>query len=714
MLLVLARHRSTASHPEAHLPRFLAVPEPFYDENRKKTQKSAWVVDIGSLTFQPVDGQAGSWRLKSKHIFTPLVEYSSNKVTNFWDLVQRRVAEDCLPNDVALATPKDEQIQWLTLCAMRENTEADIVLLQKRDFFPTLPGDVRDIVDDPGKNPDPELQQIVDRIIWKGDFQTLSYVPGSVIQKVMTQSKLYDADDKSPLSLSDESKRALVYVGIRYDEEQSEYLINGVPLDPNKLYSVVTSDFLGGGDTGYPDLAAAQLNAPVTPADLDNKLWKVSSIVCRKLAGPAQADADCLDPIAKRPYFDEIALKPRSTRNLKTPWEQLESWNLFDNPRPVPGDPSRMNPRPGPAAGEAAQKRVEQRPLWDFTLVKWTLGITALGHNRTDFDVQNDFAGVAAPTVSAVRSSTFTSDLQARYSRDWLYNQILLIPAYTYNTQYKGQPDDSHQINQLANLGMFDLAGVHLWNRRAPEHFDSIITAHFETPLAKTFNAFPLGTTHTGAHGETIKDQLRFGQDRSYTLLLRPGIRWVRRKSSAEIGPEWGHEWDALEGFIFATGGQQTPCLATATVTISQCVKNAVKADPQSITPASNAISQRSGHNHAGAYWKLNLTVPFHPKVSYVFTDSGDWFFVHYHTDNSTDTRFRDVEQHQLKFTIFPSLSIGPELDLLFYKNSSAGSLMGHFLRQDQVVMKAQFGFDLFNGRKLWQQMKYAPPASSK
>jgi len=83
-----------------------------------------------------------------------------------------------------------------------------------------------------------------------------------------------------------------------------------------------------------------------------------------------------------------------------------------------------------------------------------------------------------------------------------------------------------------------------------------------------------------------------------------------------------------------------------------------------------------------------------------MFHDSGDWFFVHLHTDNSTDTRFRDVEQHQLKFNLFPSFSIWARGDLLFYKNASVAQLPSRFLRQDQVMMKAQFSFDLFNSRK--------------
>jgi 5'-nucleotidase-like protein len=708
------QRKGAAAKTEKHPAKFLAIPEPFYDEKRKDRDGSPWIVDIGSLTIYLPKAQGGSWHLRETHFGKP-VDYGSRAAPHFWDAVQRRVAQNCLPQTVIGNTPKEEQIEWLTLCAMQDSVGADIALLQRRDFFPTLPGDAQDLVDDVDKTTDPTLQQIVERIIWKGDFLIVSHVPGSVIQKIMVQSKVYDSDDKASLSLSDEKNRGLLYVGIHYDDEQKEYLVNGVPLDPNKLYSVVTSDFVSGGDTGYPDLASAQANPPVTPQDLGKELLKISSAVCGKLAGSKhRAAIDCLDSIHGKDYFDEIALTPRNTKSVNTPIEALKSWNFFHHPGPVPGDPSQLTALPTPSASVAADKTVEQRPLWDFALTKWTLGITALGHSQTDYDVQNSFSGVSAAGVSAVRSSTWSSDMQAQYARNWQHNQILLIPAYTFNTQYKGQADDARQINQQTDLGMFDLAGVHLWNGRGPEHFDTVLSAHFETPLARIFNAFTLASTHLGQHGETIKDQLRFAQDHSYTELLRPGLRWLRRKSSIEIGPEWGHEWNALEGFTFTTAGTSTTCLATATVSISQCVKNAVKANPSSITAASEVASLRAGHNHSGMYWKLNLTVPFHPIVSYVFTDTGDWFFVHFHTDNSTDTRFRDVEQHQLKLTLFPSLSIGPEVDLLFYENASAGNLGGRFLRQDQVMMKAQFNFDVFNYRKLRQQLKYAPALGSK
>lgn len=78
------------------------------------------------------------------------------------------------------------------------------------------------------------------------------------------------------------------------------------------------------------------------------------------------------------------------------------------------------------------------------------------------------------------------------------------------------------------------------------------------------------------------------------------------------------------------------------------------------------------------------------------------------------DTRFRDIEQHQLKLDIFPSLSIGPEVHPLLYKNASTTLLLGRFLRQDTVMMKAQFSFDHCNARKLRDQIEYLPPAPSK
>lgn len=361
---------------------------------------------------------------------------------------------------------------------------------------------------------------------------------------------------------------------------------------------------------------------------------------------------------------------------------------------------AKLKPKPPASTRLAPQQAVEHRPPWDLKVTKWTLGIAALGHNGTDFDVRNNFSGITTPGVNAFRSTTWTSDFQAQWTRNWQNHQFFVAPAYSYNIQNRGQPDDVRQVNQIADLGILDIGYAYLWHGAGPEHTESVLTLHFETPLARTFTAFPLATTHTGPHGEQIRDQIRFALDRSYTEFVRPGFRWLRRRSSLEFGPEWAHEWNALEQIDFITNGTVTPCSATAAQPISQCLGNAIRTNPQAITPNSEVDAKRLGRDHAGIYWKLNLTITFHPKVSYVFTDAGDWFLFQFHTDNSTDTFFRDYSQHQLKFNVFPNFSIGPEVDLLFYQNKAVGALRGHFLRQDQAIMKAQFSFDLFNHRK--------------
>jgi len=98
--------------------------------------------------------------------------------------------------DVVATTPKEEQIKWLTLCAMQETVKADIAFLQKRDFFPTLPGDVVDLAGDVDKTADAALQISLTGLL-EGDFLVVSHVPGSVIQKIMSQSKAFRFDDRS-------------------------------------------------------------------------------------------------------------------------------------------------------------------------------------------------------------------------------------------------------------------------------------------------------------------------------------------------------------------------------------------------------------------------------------------------------------------------------------------------------------------------------------
>src|SRR5438045_983694 len=80
-----------------------------------------------------------------------------------------------------------------------QKTHADVALLQKRDLFDQIP---KAIIDR-----DDKVQQILDRLIWKGDLVMLTDVPGSALKKALKQSKAYAAEDSSTLSLADERWR---------------------------------------------------------------------------------------------------------------------------------------------------------------------------------------------------------------------------------------------------------------------------------------------------------------------------------------------------------------------------------------------------------------------------------------------------------------------------------------------------------------------------
>lgn len=692
-------------------PRLLGVPSPFF--TRKVAPR--WAVDIGSLSINFLPQPALAWEIQSNHLQKESQVGSAKiEAPNFWQAVQSKLQGSCLPSrmevrgDPLSRERRTENIRVLALCAMQHYTGADVALLQQRDFFVDLPRLSGDVDDPELKQRDPSLQQILDRVVWKGDLLTLLYVPGSAIKAAMDHSREFEAEDRSKLSLPAEKERGLVYLGVTFDSERREYIINGMPLDSSKLYAVATSDYIGAGDTGYPYLAAAQLKPPVSPTDFDGRLNTIASVVCRELAGH-NAPADCLEPLARDDYFDRLAgVAPNDLRPGNTPARDLWRWSIFHHASAVPGEVVRNE-----SVTDAAQRTVEQRPIWDFNLQKWSIGVTTVGHNDSDFDIQNNFSGITTPGVNAFRSTTIATDFLAQWSRSWGHGQFFIAPSYTYNVQDRGQPDNLRVINQVADIGALDVGYVYRVGGRSAEELDGVFSHHFETPLTQAFNAFTLSSTHLGAHGETVPDQIRFELDRSYTELVRPGLRWKKRASSLEFGPQWGHEWNALREIDFTTGKFFTACPTSAALPISQCVKAAVKANPKSITPASVVSTRRDGQDHAGMYWKLNLTVPFHPRVAYVLTDNGDWFFVHYATETSTTTLLRDVSQHQLRFTIFPSFSIGPELDLLLYENKTVGALRGHFLRQNQLIMKAQFNFDWFNRRNVAKQIEYAPPRSA-
>jgi hypothetical protein len=283
-----------------------------------------------------------------------------------------------------------------------------------------------------------------------------------------------------------------------------------------------------------------------------------------------------------------------------------------------------------------------------------------------------------------------------------------------YNEQSNGVANTTPNVVQNMNRWTGDVGVLwNLWGGRSAVRWGPVFTLHTETQLARPFTTFKLGTT-TNVDGHDITDRLTISQNRSFTLLARVGLKSQNQTNMFEVGFETGREFNALKGYEFTNGVTMATCLPDAKATFATCISNASKANPPTITKDSMGTPLYEDRPRAGSYWKWNISIPFHEKVKFEITDDGDFFFADSAQNISTDTRFRDLSKSSLKFTVFPSFSIGPSLQLLLYRNKATRDATGNqtggdFLSQKTFGFEASFSFNWFNRREAGVQIKHKP-----
>lgn len=645
---------------------FVAVPIPYYN-----TSKQQGFVHFGRITAIPKEGL---WGLTSRVIDPVAVPATKAVSQNFWQRLGE-VLPQCLPDDFQSSEQPTglERIKWLTLCAMRVDTAADVALLQKRDFFDQLPLES-------GDSP-PDVQQILNRLIWKADLLTLLYVPGSALKKALQQSKTYQAEDSSALSLADQRWRQLEYLGIKYNAATREYLVNEVPIDDKKIYAVATSDYIGAGDTGYPDLATAALNPRTHAAGFPSKLKPISTVVCRRLY-PKQAKELCNPDLVRDKYLDETYAK--QTPPYKQPSFGKKLWDMFPFKWP-------SKDKSASSISDAMHQEVQERPIWTLSLRNFSLGFNGLTKNLSDADIAAKFSGVPTPGVTARKTSTVTAQIDTRLSRSSHSNEFFVGVGADFREQSTG--DVSPQIVQINNRATGDVGVIHaLRGGRSLTRVGVALYVHLEAPLQKPFSTFTLNA----------QDRLKITQSRNVSILPRLGLRWLNRGNSFEAGIQAGREINAFTGYRFSTNGNIALCTPSSTETFAACVNRLIKAGTVTKDSAASAITEN--RPRAGLYSRVSLTIPLTSKAKYVFNEEGDLFF-NFHGDNAIDTRLRDISKHSLRFNIWPSLSIGPMLQILLYKNK----VNGDFLFQRQFGFETSLSFDLFNRRERGVQIRHKP-----
>jgi hypothetical protein len=512
------------------------------------------------------------------------------------------------------------------------------------------------------------------------------YVRGSALKKALQQSDNFEAEEKATLSLVSDRGRKLETLGISKHPVTQEYLIDDVPLDETKTYTVATTDFIGAGDTGYPDLAGEALNPKVYPAAFPEELVSISSLVCRKLY-PGTADADCLGPIDRNYYLDTTVAAQIE------PQRQPSGFKRFWAALPFKAPDKSSSPK---TIADAVEQGVQHRAIWRLSLKELTFEFNTLHNNFTDDEIDSKFGGNPTSSVQAKQNTTYRTGLDVKLSRSSYKREFFLETGVDFKRQSTGDTPNKFQISQISNRVFGD--GGFFW-RRPGRSFPNVglsISLHTETQLQQPFSTFTL-------NNET-QDLFKIYQPRSLALSPRVGLRWENREHFAEIGVQGGREFDTLLGYRFATTGGEVECLANSARTFAKCIADNSKT-AEGITKDTLVTVVTQDRPRAGLYWKTNLGIPFGPKVKYVLDEEADFLFVNFHQDTSLDTRFRDISKHTLSFSIWPSVSIGPTLRLLFYQNK----VNRDFLIQKEFGIETKVSFDIFNRRETGVQFKNKP-----
>lgn len=672
--------------------QFLAVPAPYFNS---ATRKQA--VHLGTIDATPLEPKLlhkSSWELTAKADAGDPIEDNPDPATDFWKEVKK------LPGCLRSSFDRDEPMEnydnvaylkWLVLCTMQKQLGADAALIQTRDLFDKIPvldkktflnratgskfdADTRD-----------NVQQILDRLIWKGDFLTLIHVPGAALKRVLAQSEAFEAAENAKLALSVDKGRKLETLGIR--KVKGEYFINGLPVQDSRVYTVATTDYIGAGDTGYPDLVKAARNPRNYPAAFTGDLTTISSLVCRKFfKEEADMERYCLAPVQSASYLDTTTL-PQITPY--PPESRLSKiWHASALAWPNDGPDS-------PSLSEGLEHRVQRRSFRAFSLKNFSIGFKDLDNNRTDANLDEKFAGVPTSGVSSKENRNITVGLDTRYSFFADKREFFIGVGIDYDRQATGDPTKATGISLNKNRMFADIGGV-LWRRPGREYpnVGFVASVHGETQLEQPFSAFNLSTE--------AEDQIRITQQRGLLLLGRLGVRWENRSNYFEVGWQAGRELRALRGYLFEnSGGTNVECLVNSAQTLGDCISENSKPPNGLITASSVPSALLQGRPRAGMYWNHGFVFPILKNLKYEFTQDADFFFVHFHRDTSIDTRFRYNAKNRLSFMIWKNFSIGPALDLFMYQNKVNRS----FLFQRSFGIETKVNFDIFNRREKGAQI---------
>jgi hypothetical protein len=614
--------------------------------------------------------------------------------------IARKVLEKTVGPRAKVDADPEEALRQATLATLLKSTHADVAMLQKIDFWfggeltpcllkrlhtSTMPDKAPALCQ--GDDQD-TLQKLLDIILWKGDSFVVLPVRGSVLQAVMKRSGDYNSADNSGLSPEDDRGRGVLTLGIQ--GASNNYSINDMPLDPNRVYSVVTTDYIGSGDTAYPDFNDPSVNPP--RPFFGKKFTYISSAVCKQYRD-GNTVPRCSSTVNSEDYFDVAALlKPEPLPGNTWP-HQVWMWWPFRR-SPGQGHPGKNSQKETLIAPE---RWAQEYPMWRISLDKASLGFSIQRHSDTQAEINANFGGVATSQALAPTSHNWTTDVEMTFLRSYSSVDLVFSPQLLYagtftEAKQGGFRNPSQSVDTLSLDSGFRF---HLFPpKRVSPHWSLDAGLHFEIQPFAIVQSLSLPSNSL---------PLQFELPRTYTRLGRIGIGKYDRKSYFQVGLQGGGQFGAFKEFDFP--GTPVTCAPSATQTLQQCVS--AKADGV-IKPNSQVKVLQESRYRTGVFWHSLLVFPAGQRVSASLENQGQFFFNN-SGDNSTDTRLQHLMTTKISFLIWQAISISPTYQFFFYENKLAYKS----LWQQQAQITIDYKFDWTNRRIARSQLEYKSAQSS-
>jgi hypothetical protein len=524
------------------------------------------------------------------------------------------LAEESVRNLLHVEAKGEDAARLAILETLRRECRADAAFIQKNDTFRLKQALLIPYSAD-------ILSELLNRTLWKGDLLVAQPVKGAVLQQVMELSRTWERRDIDPFSLPSEKERQLLTIGIDYDDASAKWYVNGAPLDPNRLYTVATTDFIAFGDTDYPMLKSADgLQAPRLR---DRKvLTPLTSVVCRALlAGdPALCPAARLETDY---YLDSINILPANARQLPGAWEVAEART---RDALVPHDPLR--------GAAPASVRVQRRPVSSFTLEKLEGSYNQYVHNRaSESSLASQFGGLTSPEQAlSTENNTITLNTRLRARRTWGRVDAFALGEEYLSRLRKRDKTNLFSTNMRQNVwGVESGLNARLFyvGARRPEWL-AIASVRYETSILNPPTSFVSGgATYTGTLEKTSSATVKWG------------LRWQGASSWLETGIHHGRRFH---------------------------VPDRLQADPLRGLRASYVTRPRDGNF---LNFHLEWAVPYLKPVSYVMENRGEFNWDRA-GDLTTETRLYTVWSNALQISLYKNISLAPKLEYFYFQNKVA------------------------------------------